>query len=236
MKRLCFSSPHTGLFSSTLSLWYVLYDQTRALFSPRSQFDDVASLYSLSLFSSPSQKRTSTRVFLLTCVAKEGLASSLFAGKKRREIFRFEFIIDRVLPIFTRVKTTTQLNSPLSSATILIPQNFFFLYEQKHPHPKNKTKRTTFMSTSDMETATKKQSSTSSSDTTTAATETEPKTSSSFSLEPIAKPKIKWSGNLPEISPVPPFLISEENSSSAEKDSEVTAGAEAGAAGAAAKK
>ena len=43
----------------------------------------------------------------------------------------------------------------------------------------------------------------------------------------------------PEISPVPPFLISEENSSlssSAEKDSEVTAGAEAGAAGAAAKK
>ena len=74
------------------------------------------------------------------------------------------------------------------------------------------------------------------SDTTAAATETEPKTSSSFSLEPIAKPKIKWSGNLPEISPVPPFLISEENSSSAEKDSEVTAGAEAGAAGAAAKK
>ena len=205
MKRLCFL-PHTlGLFSSTLSLWYVLYDQTRALFSPRSQFDDVASLYSLSLFSSPSQKRTSTRVFFLS-VSRRKVSLPLFLRERNEEKFLGLSSSSIALP-----KTTTQLNSPLSSATILIPQNFFFfLYEQKHPHPKNKTKRTTFMSTSDMETATKKQSSTSSSDTTTAATETEPKTSSSFSLEPIAKPKIKWSGNLPEISPVPPFLISEE--------------------------
>lgn len=35
--------------------------------------------------------------------------------------------------------------------------------------------------------------------------------SSSFSLEPIVKPKIKWSAaDLPEISPVAPFLISED--------------------------
>ena len=35
--------------------------------------------------------------------------------------------------------------------------------------------------------------------------------SSSFSLEPIVKPKIKWSASdLPEISPVAPFLISED--------------------------
>ncbi len=194
-------------------------------------------LFTLFLFSLRRRKRERQRGCFFSRVAKEGLASSLFAGKKRREIFRFEFIIDRVLPI--RIYTSKNNNS--TQLTFVVRNDFdptkffFFLYEQKHPHPNKKTNNT-FMSTSDMETATKKQSSTSSSDTTTAATETEPKTSSSFSLEPIAKPKIKWSGNLPEISPVPPFLISEENSSSAEKDSEVTAGAEAGAAGAAAKK
>merc|ERR1711991_308717 len=78
-------------------------------------------LFTLFLFSLRRRKRERQRGCFFSRVAKEGLASSLFAGKKRREIFRFEFIIDRVLP-----KTTTQLNSPLASATILIPQKIFF--------------------------------------------------------------------------------------------------------------
>ena len=51
--------------------------------------------------------------------------------------------------------------------------------------------------------------------------------SSSFSLEPIAKPKIKWSAaDLPEISPVPPFLISEDEREAGVGIIEVTAGEE----------
>jgi hypothetical protein len=65
----------------------------------------------------------------------------------------------------------------------------------------------------DMGTKTKPTSS-SSSDTTPRADSSAEKTSSkssSFSLEPIVKPKIKWSAaDLPEISPVAPFLISED--------------------------
>ena len=65
----------------------------------------------------------------------------------------------------------------------------------------------------DMGTKTKPISS-SSSDTTPRAASSAEKTSSkssSFSLEPIVKPKIKWSAaDLPEISPVAPFLISED--------------------------
>ena len=65
----------------------------------------------------------------------------------------------------------------------------------------------------DMGTKTKPTSS-SSSDTTPRAASSAEKTSSkssSFSLEPIVKPKIKWSAaDLPEISPVAPFLISED--------------------------
>jgi len=65
----------------------------------------------------------------------------------------------------------------------------------------------------DMGTKTKPISS-SSSDTTPRAAFSAEKTSSkssSFSLEPIVKPKIKWSAaDLPEISPVAPFLISED--------------------------
>ena len=59
-----------------------------------------------------------------------------------------------------------------------------------------------------------KPTSSSSSDTTPRADSSAEKTSSkssSFSLEPIVKPKIKWSAaDLPEISPVAPFLISED--------------------------
>ena len=97
-------------------------------------------LFTLFLFSLRRRKRERQRGCFFSRVAKEGLASSLFAGKKRREIFRFEFIIDR--PIFTRVKTTTQLNSPLSSATILIPQNFFFLFVRAKAPPPQKQNKT----------------------------------------------------------------------------------------------
>lgn len=94
-------------------------------------------LFTLFLFSLRRRKRERQRGCFFSRVAKEGLASSLFAGKKRREIFRFEFIIDRVLP-----KTTTQLNSPLSSATILIPQNFFFLFVRAKAPPPQKQNKT----------------------------------------------------------------------------------------------
>ena len=95
-------------------------------------------LFTLFLFSLRRRKRERQRGCFFSRVAKEGLASSLFAGKKRREIFRFgEFIIDRFLP-----KTTTQLNSPLSSATILIPQNFFFLFVRAKAPPPQKQNKT----------------------------------------------------------------------------------------------
>jgi hypothetical protein len=60
----------------------------------------------------------------------------------------------------------------------------------------------------DMGTKTKPSSSSSSSSSSdTKLTPTETSCSSSFSLEPIAKPKIKWSGDLPAIAPVAPFLV-----------------------------
>ena len=136
MKRLCFSSPLTHLVYFLLRSLYVLYDQTRALFSPRGQFDDVTSLYSLSLFSSPSQKRTSTRVFFLS-VSRRKVSLPLFLRERNEEKFLGLSSSSIALP-----KTTTQLNSPLSSATILIPQNFFFLFVRAKAPPPQKQNKT----------------------------------------------------------------------------------------------
>ena len=125
------------------SLWYVLYDQTRALFSPRSQFDDVASLYSLSLFSSPSQKRTSTRVFFLS-VSRRKVSLPLFLRERNEE--KFLGLSSSSIASFPK----QQLNSthifttflPLSSATILIPQIFFFLFVRAKAPPPQKQNKT----------------------------------------------------------------------------------------------
>ena len=87
--------------------------------------------------------------------------------------------------------------------------------ERKHneQHTLHSSKRLVDVLFVDMGTKTKPTSS-SSSDTTPRADSSAEKTSSkssSFSLEPIVKPKIKWSAaDLPEISPVAPFLISED--------------------------
>ena len=137
MKRLCFSSPHTWfIFFYALSMVCIIRSNACTLLSQKSVWWCCLSLLSFSFLFAVAKENVNAGVFS-QCVAKEGLASSLFAGKKRREIFRFEFIIDRVLP-----KTTTQLNSPLSSATILIPQNFFFLFVRAKAPPPQKQNKT----------------------------------------------------------------------------------------------
>ena len=138
MKRLCFSSPLTHLVYFLLRSLYGMYYTIKRVHSSLPEVSlMMLPLFTLFLFSLRRRKRERQRGCFFSRVAKEGLASSLFAGKKRREIFRFEFIIDRVLP-----KTITQLNSPLSSATILIPQNFFFLFVRAKAPPPQKQNKT----------------------------------------------------------------------------------------------
>ena len=93
-------------------------------------------LFTLFLFSLRRRKRERQRGCFFSRVAKEGLASSLFAGKKRREIFRFEFIIDRVLPI--RIYTSKNNNS--TQLTFVVRNDFdptkkFFFVRAKAPPP-----------------------------------------------------------------------------------------------------
>jgi len=81
---------------------------------------------------------------------------------------------------------------------------FFRLQKQKETSHTKQRVRFVF----DMGTKTKPSSSSSSSSSSdTKLTPTETSCSSCFSLEPIAKPKIKWSGDLPAIAPVAPFLV-----------------------------
>lgn len=92
-------------------------------------------LFTLFLFSLRRRKRERQRGCFFSRVAKEGLASSLFAGKKRREIFRFEFIIDRP----SQNNNSTQLTFVVRND--FDPTKFFFSFCTSKSTPTPKTKQ-----------------------------------------------------------------------------------------------
>ena len=91
-------------------------------------------LFTLFLFSLRRRKRERQRGCFFSRVSQRKVSLPLFLRERNEEKFLGLSSSSIALP-----KTTTQLNSPLSSATILIPQNFFFLFVRAKA---NKTKRT----------------------------------------------------------------------------------------------
>lgn len=97
-------------------------------------------LFTLFLFSLRRRKRERQRGCFFSRVSQRKVSLPLFLRERNEEKFLgLSSSSIASFPYLHRVKTTTQLNSPLSSATILIPQNFFFLFVRAKA---NKTKRT----------------------------------------------------------------------------------------------
>ena len=94
-------------------------------------------LFTLFLFSLRRRKRERQRGCFFSRVSRRKVSLPLFLRERNEEKFLGLSSSSIALP-----KTTTQLNSPLSSATILIPQNFFFLFVRAKAPPPQKQNKT----------------------------------------------------------------------------------------------